>query len=102
MANEEDPITLVDEILEGISYFVTPRKVPSKEELNEAINRCWSALEDDDTYSRARIAMGICHFLLGNYFNAVECWVYEADEEDIESMFYLYKGYRALGWEWHA
>jgi len=108
LINEDDKLesdveyTKAEKLLPSIYYGSSERKIPSKEELERIIEILKWANKKDGHYSRAIMDAGACYYLLGENIKAIECWASEADEYDPESLFYLFKIYKKIGWVWHA
>jgi tetratricopeptide (TPR) repeat protein len=91
-----------EEILSRTYSDEKKRELPPPEELRKAIEYFKWANKLDGHYATTIIASGVCYYLLGEYFEAIQCWAQEAEEEDIDSLYYLFKVYRKVGWYYHA
>ncbi len=78
------------------------RELPSHSELRTAIEYLKWANKLDGHYASAIIAAGVCYYLLGEYIQSILCWAHEAEAEDIDSLYYLFKAYQKVGWYSHA
>lgn len=91
-----------EQILSRMYASSKNRGMPSQVELRRALEYCMWANKQDGHYATAIIAAGVCYYLLEEYFEAILCWVHEAEEDDIDSLYYLFKAYRKVGWYRHA
>ncbi len=98
-------VSLLDEKIDKLFpsiHYGSKMEIPDVKQLKTLIDLCKWANKLDGHYSRRIMDAGAFYFYLGEYSKAIECWAYEADSEDPESLMFLFKTYRKINWKWHA